>query len=145
MRLPAGDPVKHCSCQALCGGEDLVQSTVELVVIDQEWPAKRCHVVPEGQWQWKTHSCCQGGGGTGNFDMMSVFIFQQLLDPPPPLPILPNAVYFDHVCYISVTSKSCYVTHFEENRSIANIRKNKLEIWDNCSIFWPNLIVHACI
>ena len=62
----------------------------------------------------------QGGGGTGNFDMTSVFFFQQLLDPPSS-PILPNAVYFDHVCYVSVTSKSHYVTQFEENRAVANI------------------------
>ena len=35
------------------------------------------------------------GGGTGNFDMTSFFFLQS--------PILPNAVYFNHVCYVSVT------------------------------------------
>ena len=48
------------------------------------------------------------------------FFFQQLLAPPPS-PILPNVVYFDHMCYVSVTSKSHYVTHFEENQAVANI------------------------
>ena len=67
--------------------------------------------------------------------MTSVFIFQQLLRVDSP--ILPNAVYFDHVCYVSVTSKSRYVTHFEENRSLANIR-NKLEIWDMFNILAQN-------
>ena len=33
----------------------------------------------------------QGGGGTGNFDMMSVFFFNNCSNPPPS-PILPNAV-----------------------------------------------------
>ena len=61
----------------------------------------------------------QGGGRTGNFDMMLVFFFQQLLNPPSHIP--PNAVYFDHMCYVSVTSKSHYVTHFEENQAKANI------------------------
>ena len=40
---------------------------------------------------------------------------------PPPSPILPNVVYFDHVCYVSVTSKSHYITHLEENRAVASL------------------------
>ena len=61
--------------------------------------------------------------------MTSVFFFQQLLDPP----ILPNAVYFDHVCYVSVTSKSHYVTHFEENQSLNAIHSAGCDALHNMS------------
>ena len=43
----------------------------------------------------------QGGGGMGNFDMMLVFFFSY---GSPPTLIHPNAVYFDQMCYVSVTS-----------------------------------------